>query len=111
MYAVIDKDRASSLLAASLDADLFLISTGVEKVAIHFGRPNQQNLDQMTVDEARQYMAEGHFAPGSMQPKIQACLRFLEKSSKPSAHALITNPANLGRALRGETGTRIIQNA
>lgn len=109
MYAVIDKDRASSLLAASIDADLFLISTGVEKVAINFGKPNQQNLDRMTMDEARRYMAEGHFAPGSMKPKIEACLRFLEKSSKPDASALITNPANLGRALRGETGTRLVR--
>lgn len=109
MYAVIDKDRASSLLASSIDADLFLISTGVEKVAINFGKPNQQNLDQMTISEARRYMAEGHFAPGSMQPKIQACLRFLDKSDKPGAYALITNPPNLGGALRGETGTRIVR--
>jgi len=109
VYAVIDKDRASSLLAASIDADLFLISTGVEKVAIHFGKPNQQDLDRMTISEARRYMAEGHFAPGSMKPKIEACLRYLEKSSKPGAYALITNPPNLGRALRGETGTRIMR--
>lgn len=109
VYAVIDKDRASSLLASSIDADLFLISTGVEKVAIHFGKPQQQNLDKMTLSEARRYMAEGHFAPGSMLPKIEACLRFLQKSGKPGAYALITNPPNLGRALRGETGTRIVQ--
>ncbi|MCB0112457.1 MAG: carbamate kinase, partial [Caldilineaceae bacterium] len=70
--AVIDKDRASSLLARQLDAELFLISTGVEQVAIHFGKPNQQWLPQMTVAEAKQYMAEGHFAPGSMKPKIEA---------------------------------------
>jgi carbamate kinase len=108
VYAVIDKDRASSLLAASVDVDLFLISTGVEKVAIHFGKPNQQNIDEMTTSEARRYMAEGHFAPGSMKPKIEACLRFLDNSSKPDACALITNPSNLGRALRGETGTRIV---
>jgi carbamate kinase len=108
VYAVIDKDRASSLLAASVDVDLFLISTGVEKVAINFGKPNQQDLDQMTMSEAQRYMAEGHFAPGSMKPKIEACLRFLGKSSKPDAVALITNPQNLGRALRGETGTRIV---
>ena len=108
VYAVIDKDRASSLLASNIDADLFLISTGVEKVAIRFGKPDQQDLSQMTVSEARRYMAEGHFAPGSMLPKIQACLRFLEQSSKPGSYALITNPPNLGRALRGETGTRIV---
>ena len=99
MYAVIDKDRASSLLAASIDADLLLISTGVEKVAIHFGKPHQQDLDQMTLSEARRYMAEGHFAPGSMQPKIQACLRFLEKSDKPGAHRLDHQPSKSGPRL------------
>jgi carbamate kinase len=109
VYAVIDKDRASSLLAASIDVDLFLISTGVEQVSINFGKPNQQNLDQMTQSEAQRYLAEGHFAPGSMKPKIESCLRFLAKSTKPDAMAIITNPPNLGRALRGETGTRIIR--
>ncbi len=108
VYAVIDKDRASSLLASAIDVDLFLISTGVEQVAIHFGKPNQVNLSQITLAEAKQYMAEGHFAPGSMKPKIEACIRFLEQSSKPDAAALITDPPNLGRALRGETGTRIV---
>jgi carbamate kinase len=109
VYAVIDKDRASSLLASAIDVDLFLISTGVEQVALHFGKPNQVNLSQITLAEARQYMAEGHFAPGSMKPKIEACIRFLEQSSKPDAAALITDPPNLGRALRGETGTRIVK--
>ena len=109
VYAVIDKDRASSLLASAIDVELFLISTGVEQVAIHFGKPNQVNLSQITLAEARQYMAEGHFAPGSMKPKIEACIRFLEQSSKPDAAALITDPPNLGRALRGETGTRIVR--
>ena len=109
VYAVIDKDRASSLLASSIDVDLFLISTGVEKVAINFGKPNQVDLDHISVADARRYMAEGHFAPGSMRPKIEACIRFLEHSTKPDASALITNPSNLGRALRGETGTRIVR--
>lgn len=109
VYAVIDKDRASSLLASSIDVDLFLISTGVEKVAINFGKPDQTELDRISVADARRYMAEGHFAPGSMQPKIEACIRFLEHSTKPDAAALITNPSNLGRALRGETGTRIVR--
>lgn len=107
-YAVIDKDRASSLLAAQIDADLFLISTGVEKVALNFGKPNQQLIDHMTIAEAEAYMAEGHFAPGSMKPKIEACIRFLKQSTKPDVMAIITNPENLGRALHGETGTRII---
>ena len=109
VYAVIDKDRASSLLASRIDADLFLISTGVEQVALNFGKPNQVLLDVITESEAARYMAEGHFAPGSMKPKIEACIRYLRHSSKPGAAAVITNPANLGRALRGETGTRIIR--
>ncbi len=107
--AVIDKDRASSFLARLLGADLFLISTGVEKVAINFNKPNQQVLDQMTVSEAKAYMAEGHFAPGSMKPKIEACIDFVEKSEKDGAFALITDPENLARALRGETGTKIVK--
>jgi carbamate kinase len=109
VYAVIDKDRASSLLASKLDVDLLLISTGVEKVALRYGKPDQVEIDQMTIAEARHYLDEGHFAPGSMGPKIEACIRFLEQSTKPTAAALITNPANLGRALRGETGTRIVR--
>jgi carbamate kinase len=107
--AVIDKDRASSFLARLLNAKLFLISTGVEKVAIHFGKPNQRPIDQMSVAEAKQYMAEGHFAPGSMKPKIEACIDFLEGSDDPQAYALITNPENLERALAGETGTKIVK--
>jgi carbamate kinase len=63
----------------------------------------------MTVDEARRYMDEGHFAPGSMKPKIEACIRFIEQSQNPNGYALITNPENLGRALRGETGTRVVR--
>lgn len=109
VYAVIDKDRASSLLAGRIDVDLFLISTGVEKVAIHFGKPEQQDLEQLTLADAHRYLAEGHFAPGSMKPKIEACIRFIERSSKPGAVAVITNPPNLGRALAGKTGTRIVR--
>jgi len=107
--AVIDKDRASSLLARHLSADLFLISTGVEQVAINFGKPNQQSIASMTVAEARRYREEGHFAPGSMRPKIDACIEFLEKSENPNAWCLITDPENLERALAGETGTRIVR--
>ena len=102
--AVIDKDKASSLLAIGIQADLFLISTAVEKVALNFGKPNQQWLDHMTVAEARQYLAEGHFAPGSMQPKIEAVIRYLEQTQ---GRALITSPENIVRALNGETGTWI----
>lgn len=103
--AVIDKDYASSLLATSIGADLLLISTAVEKVALNYGKPNQRWLDQMTVAEAKQYMAEGHFAPGSMKPKIEASIWFLERGGK---EALITNPENIERALEGKTGTRIV---
>jgi carbamate kinase len=104
--AVIDKDFGSSLLAANVGAELFLISTAVEKVALEFGKPEQRWLDRMSLAEAKAYLAEGrHFAKGSMAPKIQAIVRFLEAGGK---RALITNPQNIGRALRGETGTEII---
>jgi carbamate kinase len=104
--AVIDKDYASSLLARLIDADLLLISTAVEKVAINFGKPNQQWIDKMTLAEAKQYLKEGtHFAKGSMAPKIQAIIWFLETGGK---QAIITNPENIGRALKGETGTLIV---
>ena len=103
--AVIDKDFASSLLGQSIGADLLLISTAVEKVSLNFGKPNQENLDQMTVAEAKRYIKEGHFAPGSMLPKIQAVIWFLETGGK---EAIITNPENIERALAGETGTRIV---
>ena len=104
--AVIDKDFASSLLARLIKADLFLISTAVEKVAINFGKPEQKWLDKMTLAEAKAYLAEGtHFAKGSMAPKIQAIIWFLENGGK---QALITNPENIGRALKGETGTWIV---
>ncbi len=104
--AVIDKDYASSLLARAIKADLFVISTAVEKVAINYGKPNQQWLDKMTCSEAKKYLAEGtHFAKGSMAPKIQAIIWYLEDGGK---QALITNPENLGRALQGETGTWIL---
>ena len=104
--AVIDKDFASSLLARLIKADLLLISTAVEKVAINFGKPEQKWLDKMTLAEAKAYLAEGtHFAKGSMAPKIQAVIWFLENGGK---QALITNPENIGRAIKGETGTWIV---
>jgi carbamate kinase len=103
--AVIDKDFASSLLASELHADLFLISTAVEKVALNFNRPDQQWLDQVTLKDARRYMEEGHFAKGSMGPKVAAILEFLEAGGK---QAIVTNPENIERALAGETGTRFI---
>jgi carbamate kinase len=105
--AVIDKDFASSLLAQNIGAELFLISTAVEKVALNFGKPDQKFIDRMTLSEAKDYLQEGsHFAKGSMAPKIQAIIWFLEAGGK---QALVTNPENIGRALRGETGTWIVQ--
>jgi carbamate kinase len=104
--AVIDKDFASSLLARQINADLFLISTAVEKVALNYGKPDEKWLDKLTLAEAKQYLAEGkHFAKGSMAPKIQAIIWYLENGGK---QALITNPENIGRALKGETGTWIV---
>jgi len=103
--AVIDKDFASSLLAQEIKADLFLISTAVEKVALNFGKSNEKLIDRMTVSEAKDYLDEGtHFAKGSMEPKIKAIIWFLENGGK---QALITNPENIGRALKSETGTWI----
>jgi len=105
--AVIDKDYASSLLAQQIKANLFVISTAVEKVAINFGKPDQKWLDKMTLSETKQYLAEGtHFAKGSMAPKIQAIIWYLENGGEK---ALITNPENISRALKGETGTWIVQ--
>jgi carbamate kinase len=103
--AVIDKDFAGALLATSVGAELFLISTAVEKVALNFNKPNQQWLDRLTLAEARQYLADGHFAKGSMGPKMQAIIRFLERGGQ---QALVTNPENIERALAGETGTWIV---
>lgn len=103
--AVIDKDYASALLANSIQADLFVISTAVEKVALNYNKPDQKWLDRLTLAEARKHMAEGHFAKGSMGPKIQAIIWYLERGGK---QALITNPENIGRALAGETGTWVV---
>jgi len=103
--AVIDKDFACGLLANSINADLFLISTSVEKVALNFGTPDQKWVDHMTVSEAKGYLDEGvHFRKGSMAPKIQATIWFLENGGQ---EVIITDPQNIERALAGETGTRI----
>jgi carbamate kinase len=103
--AVIDKDFASSLLAQLLKADLLLISTAVEKVALNFGKPNQEWVSHMTLAELKQYLQEGtHFAKGSMEPKMKAIVWFLESGGK---QAIVTDPENIGRALKGETGTLI----
>lgn len=103
--AVIDKDRASAMLASEIDADLLLISTSVDQVALDFGKPDQRWVSEMTLDEAKRYLAEGtHFLEGSMKPKIEAVISFLEAGGE---EAIITSPQNIERALHGETGTRI----
>lgn len=103
--AVIDKDFAASCLARQLDADCLIILTAVEKVAIHFGKPDVQWLSELTPDAARQYIADGEFAPGSMLPKVQAALEFAE--SKPGRTALITLLEKAREGIAGETGTQI----
>ena len=104
--AVIDKDLATALLANQLDADLLLISTAVEQVALNFGKPDQRFVSRLTASEARHYLEEGtHFAAGSMAPKIQAVLNYLDGGGK---EAIVTDPENVRRALAGETGTRFV---
>lgn len=104
--AVIDKDRASSLLATGLEADVLLISTAVEQVYLNFGTDEQQPINKMTHVEAERHLAEGHFAPGSMKPKIEACVQFIKNGGDL---AIITDPPNITRALAGETGTHIVR--
>jgi carbamate kinase len=106
--AVIDKDRASALLAASLEIPLLVLSTGVEQAAVHFRQPDERWLDRITVSEAAGYLADGEFPRGSMGPKVEAAIRFLERGGE---EVLITSPASLEKAIRGETGTRIVPDA
>ncbi|OPJ54797.1 carbamate kinase [Alkalithermobacter paradoxus] len=104
--AVIDKDFASEKIAEILDADYLIILTAVEKVAINFGKENEKWLDTLTVDEANAYIEEGHFAPGSMLPKVQAAVKFA--SSKKGRKALITSLEKAAKGIKGETGTLIM---
>ncbi|ABR31759.1 carbamate kinase [Thermosipho melanesiensis] len=104
--AVIDKDRASALLAKEVDADILIILTGVEKVYLNFGKEDQKALDKITTTEAKKFLQEGHFPKGSMGPKIEAAIDFVESTGK---ECLITDMSVLDKALRGETGTRIIK--
>ena len=103
--AVIDKDLASSLLARQLGADMLVVSTGVEQVYVDWGKPTQRAVPRMTVAEAKRYIGEGHFKPGSMLPKVEALVSFLEGGGK---EGLITDPAHLAEALAGRTGTRVV---
>ena len=100
--AVVDKDLASAVLAGEIGADVLVISTGVEQVCLNFGKPNQRPLSSMSVAEARHYLAEGHFQAGSMQPKVEACVQFLEQGGR---EAIITSPPSLVAALDGRAGT------
>ncbi|MBS1479681.1 MAG: carbamate kinase [Christensenellaceae bacterium] len=103
--AVIDKDLASERLAEDLDVDALVILTAVEKVSINFKKPDQKDLDTLSVAEAKRYIAEGHFAPGSMLPKIEAAVKFVE--SKPGRRAIITSLDKAALALEGKAGTTI----
>jgi len=103
--AVIDKDYASAKLAADLNADLFLILTGVPKVALDFGKPTQREVDRLTVAEAEKHLAEGQFPPGSMGPKIESALEFVKATGK---QVLITDVDVLREALQGNGGTAIV---
>ena len=105
--AVIDKDLGCALLATDIGAELFVITTAVEKVALDFGTPDERWVDRLTLAEVKERLAEGrHFATGSMAPKIEAVIGFLERGGE---RAVITDPANVERALRGETGTSIVR--
>lgn len=104
--AVVDKDRTAALLAAEFKADMLVILTAVDKVAVNFNKPNQRSIESMTVDQARAYIAEGQFAPGSMLPKVQACIEYVE--AYPQGKALITSLECAAAGLRGETGTTIV---
>ena len=103
--AVIDKDRASAKLALDIKADMLVILTAVEQVSINYGKPEQKNLDFMTVDEAKEYIKQNQFAPGSMLPKVESCISFVENTN--GGMALITSLEKAREALRGHTGTRI----
>lgn len=102
--AVIDKDYASALLAEKLNADVFLISTAIDRAYINYGKPNQKGLDHITLRELKRYVKEGHFKPGSMLPKIRAIVQFLEKGGKK---AIITDPNHMDLAIDGKAGTHI----
>jgi carbamate kinase len=104
--AVIDKDLGSSLLAKNLGADTFIISTAVDAVYLNFGKKNQKSINRVTLSEIKQYLAKGHFKPGSMMPKIEAIIEFLEGGGKK---AIITSPESLLRAVKGEAGTTIVK--
>jgi carbamate kinase len=104
--AVIDKDHASSLLARQLGADTFIISTSIDAAYVNFGKENQKSISQATLAEMKRYLTEGHFKAGSMKPKIESIIQFLEGGGKK---AVITSPENLLKAVRGQCGTTIVK--
>lgn len=108
LEAVIDKDFAAAKLAEIIEADVLLILTAVDTVKINYGQPNEQAIDQMSLDQARQYIAEGQFAPGSMLPKVEASIKFV--STGNGRQAIITTPEGALEALNGQIGTKITQN-
>lgn len=104
--AVIDKDRSAAMMAATFKADMLVILTAVEKVAVNFGKPDQQDIDVMNIAQAKEYIEQGQFAPGSMLPKVEACLEYVEEF--PQGKALITSLDKAKDAINGETGTIIV---
>ncbi len=104
--AVIDKDKSCARLAEDLNADMLVILTAVDRVCINFNKPDQKALESISLDECKRYIAEGHFAPGSMLPKVEACMNFV--GSGNGREALITSLEKAGLAMRGETGTKIV---
>ena len=106
--AVIDKDFASSLLASRLEADLLVISTGVPRICVNFGKSDQRSLERVSVAELKRYAEEGHFAPGSMLPKVQAVVQFLERPGREGRTAVITDPQSLGKAVAQKAGTHVV---
>lgn len=104
--AVIDKDYASSLLSVAVGADLFLISTDIDKVYLNYNKPNQRGLNEVELEDAKRYLAEGHFLEGSMAPKMRAVIDFLEKGG---SEAIITSPELIPKALMGKAGTKIFK--
>lgn len=107
--AIIDKDRTAALLAAKLHAELLVIATEVEQVAINFGKPDEKRLDRLTVSDARRYRAEGHFPAGSMGPKIESAIYFLMQSGRPDARVVICDLKQIAEAVAGKAGTTIVR--
>jgi len=105
---VIDKDLAGERLAEDVEADVLLILTDVDRVKLNYGKPDERPLDRMTVEEAKRYLAEGHFAKGSMEPKVKAAVRFVESGGE---RAVIASLDQAMAALAGKAGTQVVRDA